>query len=196
MRVAPFRAKSAATTTLSSTPSRLARLAVAVSAAAALLLFAGACTGQRAAKAPHDGPLQLGGDDQDAVCIVPGPSRDYTFGFDAVRNSTSADIEVTRVRLIGATNATMVDGYLAPIVNRTLMGVTRGWPPTDGRTAGFAWKQAVPATVRAHDEANLLVHVQANTPADIQAVEVSYTSRGKPLRVQNSTSLSIRDTCP
>lgn len=165
-----------------------------VAGAAALLACAVACTGEEPADAPHDGPLRLGGE-QGTLCIPAGPTGEYTLGLDAVQNSTKADIEVDRVRLIGADNATMVAGYLAPILDNTLMGAIPGWPPQGGATPAFEQKKNVPTTISAGKDANLIIHVKATAPAAIKAVEVTYTSDGKPMRVQNTTSLTIRDTC-
>ena len=129
------------------------------------------------------------------LCIPAGSSTEFTLGLDAVQNSTKADITVDSVRLIGADNATMVDGYLAPILDNTLIGAIPGWPPRQGATAAFDQKKTVPTTISAGKDANLVVHVKATAPAQIKAVEVTYTSDGKPLRVQNTTSLTIRNTC-
>jgi hypothetical protein len=168
-------------------------LAILVSVAA-LLVGAVGCTDEEPADAPHDGPLRLGGE-MGTLCIPAGSSTEFTLGLDAVQNSTKADINVDRVRLIGADNATMVDGYLAPILGHTLIGAIPGWPPKEGATAAFDQKKTVPTTISAGKDANLVVHVKATAPAEIKAVEVTYTSDGKPMRVQSTTSLTIRDTC-
>lgn len=89
----------------------------------------------------------------------------------------------------------MVVAYLAPIVDRTLMGAVPGWPPQRTTRAAFEQKVSVPATVSAESDANLVVHVMAVAPAEIKAVEVTYKSDGKHLRVRSTTSLAIRETC-
>jgi hypothetical protein len=162
------------------------------------LLACAACTGEEPADTPpsaaHEGDLRLGGE-AGTLCVAAGATPDYLVGFDAVTNSTAADIQVNQVRLIGASGATLVGSYLAPIRNRTLLGAIPGWPPAETDLIAFNAKKAVPAPVSAHDAVNLLVHVQAIVPAKIAAVEVTYTSDGKKWRVQSTTALEIEKVC-
>lgn len=162
----------------------------------AALLACAACTDEEpaGATAPHDGPLSLGGG-QGTLCLPAGTTRDYTLGGDGVRNTTSADIQVTKITLIDATNATMIGGYLAPIRNNTLVGTFPGWPPIDTDTTAFDAKQSIPTVVPSRDTMNLLVHIQATAPAKVGAVEVTYVSDGKRWRVRNTTALEIEKAC-
>lgn len=111
--------------------------------AAALLACALGCTGAEPADAPHDGPLRFGGE-AGTLCLTAGSATDFTLAFDAARNSTESDISVDQVRLVDAHNATLVAGYLAPIIDLTLIGVMRGWPPQEGSLRAFEQKKPVP----------------------------------------------------
>lgn len=144
--------------------------------------------------APHDGALRLGGE-KGSICIPPGSGDDYAIGIDAVQNGTAADIQVKQVRLIGAKNVRLIDGYLAPIVDQTLVGAMPGWPPSSAAPAVFEKKAVVPTSLPANGEANLLVHVNATVPAQVDAVEVTYVSDGKTLRVRNTTMFAIEKVC-
>ena len=161
---------------------------------AALLACALGCTGGEPADAPHDGPLRFGGE-PGTLCLTAGSATDFTLAFDAARNSTKAEITVDQVRLVDAHDATMVAAYLAPIIDLTLIGVMRGWPPQEGSSRAFEQRKPVPATVAARSDANVVVHIRARPPADVKAVELTYTSDGRHLRVRNSTSFMIRDKC-
>lgn len=96
--------------------------------------------------------------------------------------------------LVDAHNATMVEGYLAPIIDHTLMGAVPGWPPQEGSLRAFEQRKPVPATVAARSDAHVVVHIRARPPADAKAVVRTYTSDGRHLRVHSSTSLMIRDS--
>lgn len=167
-------------------------------AIAALLACVLAGPGSEAAwapsDAPHNGPLSLGGD-TGTICMPAAPSGQYTDGFDAVQNTTDASIQVTGIRLVGAQHATMHGGYLAPIINTTLIGALPGWPPTGGTLPTFSAKKAVPAQIAAGQSANLVIHLSATPPATVQAVEVTYISDGEAFRVRNSTTLIIQPKC-
>lgn len=153
------------------------------------------CTGCSGVAGLIDSPgdLTLGGD-SGVLCIRIDPRGEYTYAFDVVKNTTDEAITVNAVTLIGAKNAVAEGGYLAPIVNTTLIGAMPGWPP-EGDPPAFDEKQPVPTDVTARQEANLVVHLVADGPADIDALEVTYTSNGDEKTVRNSTKLQIRDAC-
>ncbi|QGN59037.1 hypothetical protein [Nostocoides sp. HKS02] len=159
-----------------------------------ILVCAVGCSGDEGVAAPHDGALRLGGD-QGTVCVPATRSGDYTFAQDAVNNSTDAAIEVTDVSLVNPDHASMSGVYLAPIIDKMLIGVSSGWPPSAGMTPGFAAKRPVPTRVDPHEWANLVVHINAQGLATIDAVEVTYVSHGVRMRVRNSTRLMIRPKC-
>ena len=165
---------------------------------AALLACALGCSGGGSAAAPidapHNGPLALGGD-LDTLCMPGVPPGEYTLALDVVKNSTDATIDVTSIRLVGAQHATMKGGYLAPIIKMTLMGVQPGWPPTGPGTEAFSAKKPVPTQIGAVQSANLVIHLTAQTPASVKAVEVTYTSGGRTMRVRNTTTLAIQRAC-
>lgn len=153
------------------------------------------CTGREPPLAAHDGFLRLGGD-KGTLCIQSTPSREYTYAWDGVTNDTNGPIRIDRISLVGADNASMVQGYLAPIHDNSLIGAMPGWPPIGhGLTPAFEAKKQVPATVGSRERANLVIHVKAEAPATIDAVEVTYVYQGKTLRVRNSTTLYIRSAC-
>jgi hypothetical protein len=138
--------------------------------------------------------LRLGGE-QGSLC-VPGPaaSQDWTYGYDAVGNSTGETITIDRVVLVGAKNVTLQGGYLTPIVDRTLIGVRQGWAdPATGAPSGTG--SALPTRLSPGETANLVIHLTATAPADLQAVEVTYEHRGRKSRVRNSTALQVRTAC-
>jgi hypothetical protein len=138
--------------------------------------------------------LRLGGE-QGSLC-VPGPaaSQDWTYGYDAVGNSTGETITIDRVVLVGAKNVTLQGGYLTPIVDRTLIGVRQGWAdPATGAPSGTG--SALPTRLSPGETANLVIHLTATAPADLQAVEVTYEHRGRKFRVRNSTALQVRAAC-
>ena len=144
--------------------------------------------------APHNGPLALGGD-VGSLCMPGVSSGEYTYALDVVKNSTDATIDVTSIRLIGAEHATMKGGYLAPIIKMTLMGARPGWPPTGPDIEAFSAKKLLPTQIGAGQTANLVIHLTAQTPASVKAVEVTYTSGGKTMRVNNTTTLAIQRAC-
>lgn len=165
---------------------------------AALLAGTLGCSGWESAAAPidapHNGPLALGGD-LVSVCMPGVPSGQYTLALDVVKNSTDATIDVKSIRLIGAQHATMKGGYLAPIIKMSLMGVQPGWPPTGPGTEAFRAKKPVPTQIGPGQSANLVIHLTAQTPSSVKAVEVTYVSGGMTMRVSNTTSLTIQRVC-
>lgn len=165
---------------------------------AALLSCTLGCTGEGSAAspidAPHNGPLALGGD-LESVCMPGVPSGEYADALDVVKNSTDAAIDVKSIRLIGAQHATMKGGYLAPIIKMTLMGVQPGWPPKGPGFEAFSAKKPVPAQVGPGQSANLVIHLTAQTPSSVKAVEVTYVSGRKTMRVSNTISLTIQQAC-
>lgn len=137
--------------------------------------------------------LTLGGD-SGVLCLPVAEGGEYTYAFDSVQNTTDETIKVTKVTLVGAKNASAHGGYLAPILDNTIIGAMPGWPP-EGDPAAFEQKKAMPTDVLARQSANLVVHLSATGPADVKAVEVTYTADGDEKTVRNSTELQIRDAC-
>lgn len=162
----------------------------AIAAATAALVASAACAGGGNGR---DGALRLGGD-PGTLCVNGKGVDEFTYGFDSVANTTKAEIKVTKVTLVGAKNAAALGGYLAPIADNTLIGAMPGWPP-QGNPSMFDQKKPMPTTVAAGASANLVVHLKATSPADIDAFEVTYTTDGDQRTVRNSTQLQIRDTC-
>ncbi|WP_186827905.1 hypothetical protein [Knoellia locipacati] len=53
----------------------------------------------------------------------------------------------------------------------------------------------MPTVVAAGESLNLLVHVRAQVPAQVEAIDVTYTGAGRTRSVRNSTVFQIRDRC-
>lgn len=141
----------------------------------------------------QDGPLRLGGDDGD-VCMLPSTDGQFTFALDVVENSTRDEIRIDSIALVGATNASMVGGYVAPYENTTVIGVHRSWPP-DHPLPTFEQKRATPAKIASGAFENVIVHLSAVAPAQVESIEVTYTRNGREMRVRNSTAIRVRDDC-
>jgi hypothetical protein len=75
------------------------------------------------------------------------------------------------------------------------MGARPGWPPTGPDTEAFSAKKPLPTQIGAGQTANLVIHLTAQTPASVKAVEVTYPSGGKTMRVSNTTTLAIQRAC-
>ena len=166
---------------------------LAVVTSATLLALAGVHGGV-ATLDHHDGPLQVGGDDG-ILCIPTSADGHYTFGLDAARNTTDEALRVDAVALVGARNVAMVGpGYLSPIDETGAIGAMPGWPP-EGGSATFDRKRVMPLTLAPGHTENLVLHLVATTPAEFDAIEVTYTASGAARRERNSTRLEIRDSC-
>lgn len=163
---------------------------------AAVLLAATSCSAfsGEPVPAPHDGPLLFGGDDG-TLCVPAGSSPDYTYGFDALDNQTDGELTLESVRLVGASNLSLVGaGHVAPIEGLTVLGAIPGWPPASTSTA-FERRRALPVVVAPQESLNLLLHVRVEVPARFEAVEVTYTGAGRARTVRNSTAFEVRDRC-
>lgn len=143
--------------------------------------------------AGHDGPLKLGGD-QGTVCMLPSGNGQYTFAQDVVENSTDDDIRIDSIALVGAKNAAIVGGFIAPFDDLTTIGIYRSWPPQNP-SAAFEQKRSAPTMISPGKSENVVVHLSATDPAEVEAIEVAYTHDGKVNRVRNSTAIQVRDDC-
>ncbi|GEQ12897.1 hypothetical protein KLO01_09440 [Knoellia locipacati] len=59
----------------------------------------------------------------------------------------------------------------------------------------FEKRRPLPTVVAAGESLNLLVHVRAQVPAQVEAIDVTYTGAGRTRSVRNSTVFQIRDRC-
>lgn len=157
--------------------------------AGVLLVSLTACQAEPPARA-----LRYGGDAVD-LCVPTPAGRQLTYANDAVENTSGDAITIEKVSLVGAHDARAVDAYLAPIVDRTLIGTVPGWPPVEQASTAFDNKVALPAPLASRESANLVVHLDAGEGATVQAVEVTYRQRGHNVTARNSTSLSLKRTC-
>jgi hypothetical protein len=163
-----------------------------VALAAIVLIELAGCTTR--SSRPPDGALRLGGD-AGALCVPRSASGEYTYALDALRNTSSETIDVERVGLVKAAHASMVDSFVSPVVNNSLIGVQPGWPPLGVDRAAFDARRPVPTSIAAGQTVNLVIRLRATAPATVAAVEVTYERRGWAYRVRNTTAVSFRDSC-
>lgn len=153
-----------------------------------------ACSAEGPGEQPSDGPLLLGGDDG-SICVPASTSGEYTYGLESVSNTTDGPVEVLRAELVGPGNVTLEGSFLAPVDDQTLIGVRPGWPPDGAEDGAFARKRELPTTVQAGEEANLVLHLTARVPADVQRVALVYRVDAEDHRAVGSTSLAVRNRC-
>lgn len=146
-----------------------------------------------------DGPLSLG-TGNGAVCMLPGPTSDYTFGSETLRNNGHRPAEITGVTMVSARDISMPEAYVAPIINHTLVGNALSWPPRTPESEAV-WEEKVPAakaTVAAGSDntSNLVVHLHVDGPsARFDAIQIEYTSAGTRYVARTKNAVMIKAPC-
>lgn len=171
--------------------------AVVTLVAVALLVSLTACEGDKVPQAAGSsvGPAVRLGGAQGSLCMPASASGNYTYALDAIENTSTAAVTIERVTLVGAKDVDLVESYVAPIVNNTLIGVQPNWPPTDPAPQAFRDRAELPSDLPAMQMRNLVIHLRAGEPSEIKAVEVTYQQGGARKKVRNSTALTIKATC-
>ena len=161
--------------------------------AAAVLCLVGCSLGS----ASSDGTLRMGGDPGE-VCLTHEPSGEYTYGLETLRNEAAESVALTGVTLENARGVAIAEAFVAPIEDQTLVGVLKGWPPTNVHPRAWADRRAVAGTslTAADGDWNLVLHLVATTPdAEFTAARVSYVQGRRSYFAAGTTGVVMRASC-
>jgi hypothetical protein len=132
--------------------------------------------------------------------MLPGPTSDYTFGIETLRNNGRRPAQITRVSMVSPRDISMPEAYVAPIINHTLVGNALSWPPHTPEGEAV-WGRKVPAAkatiaAGADDTSNLVVHLHVEGPsARFQAIQIEYTTGGKHYVARTRNVVTVQSSC-
>lgn len=146
----------------------------------------------RNANSPSIGPLRPG--EAGRLC-VPANQTVAVEGAHVLRNPSSNNLQINRVRLIEPRGLRIQASYLTPILNETLIGLQSS-TPSPGSEGYPAWQQRIPAegaVLPAREERNLVIVLEATGSGVHEAtdVEVIYEDATNTFRYTTGKKVQV-----